>query len=511
MHSKDERKFKFAGIKKITLPLSEDELTPEKIKKFFPDAVSAHKANAEKIKYYKNYVDGFFQPIDNKTRKFENSVDHNNKIKQNHAYSIVTFKEGFLLGDKREFAQKSDSNSDDLIYLERYLSDVAFYSKDLEVKHNIYSTGIGTSFVSVRPDLVADDNGVYRFKVKKEGYDVDNDSPFIYECVDSQYNAVVYTSKIGKRGLGDLFCFNISTEYDKDGNEKTVYTVYTREYTIRLNDEFEFMDSPISTPIDLKMLPMVEHSINSSRIGAVEIIEGMLNGVNTLVSNCVDNVVDTVNQILVFLGCDAKEIKLEDILESGMICIPPSNGTVNPALDKITLDMRYSDVNVLMQEILTRCYDIAGVPLSNTTSGNGNNQAAYVGGGWTNAMTIIKRDVRALEESDRELLKKMLLICKLNPDNKVNEISANQIEIKYNVKITDNVLSYTQALQNLVDSNVPFEHILKAIPLWGDTKTVAKDWNENVKRLKEEQENQNRENEVSGSPTVEQEPNMDNP
>ena len=121
-------------------------------------------------------------------------------------------------------------------------------------------------------------------------------------------------------------------------------------------------------------------------------------------------------------------------------------------------------------------------------------------------MTVIKRDIRALESSDRELLKKMLAICKLNPDNKLKNIHANQIDIKYNIKITDDVFSYSQALQNLFDCDVPLEHILSAIPLCGDIKTVAADWGRNIEKAKEEEkENANLEsndNQIESSDDV---------
>lgn len=478
-----------AGIPKIKLPLSEEELTADLIGKWLPSVLAQQKKNAKKIEHFLDYVNGIGLPIESKERKFEEAREHNNKIKQNHAYAIVAFKEGFLLGDKRELAQKDDADLDDLIYLDRYLTDVSFYSKDLEVKHNVYASGIGTSFIYPRTDIIVRDVNGSRFKRVEEGYDVDSESPFVYECVDSRYNAVVYTSKIGARGAGDLFCFNISYRY-RDGISisEEVVTVYTRRFTAQYGSDGKQIGEVIPAPDGLSMLPMVEHSVNSGRIGCVEIIETSLDAVNTIISNCVDNVVDRVNQILVFLGCEAEAIDVQEAYENGALCIPQSGTGQNPGVDKITLDMNYADIITLAHEILVRSYDVVGVPLSGSTTGNGNNQAAYIGGGWTNAMIAIKRDVCALEQSDMELIKRMLAICRLNGANKVRNITASQIDNKYNVKITDNILSYSQALQNFVDAGMPYEHILKAVPLWSDTKTVAKDWRDNAEKIKRETE-----------------------
>lgn len=471
----------FAGIRKIELPFSKDEITLDVVSENLSDVLSVHFKNKKKIDYLLNFCDGK-QDIYEKTRKFEQSEEHNNKIVENHADALVSFKEGYLLGDKREFSQKSDVNTDDLIFLERYLCDSGFYSQDLEIKHNVYATGIATSFIYPRNDIFVDiSNDQSRYKTIEEGYDVENDSPFVYECVDSRYNAVVYSSKIGQRDKA-LFCFNIS-EVKENNITKNITTVYTRDWVAQFDSQNSFIPgSFIENSDKFREIPMVEHSLNKSRIGIVEKVLDLLNTINMIISNSADNIVDVVNQILVFLNCDIDEKDLSDMYEKGAICIP-SNNVNSASLSKISIDLKHSEINVFFEQVLTRCYDICGVPLAsaNVTSGGDTGQARLLGGGWTNAYTIIKRDILAFESSDRDVLRKILLICKQNPNNKVDELSASQIEIKYNVNMSDNLLVKTQSLQNLVDAQLPFEDILKAINLWSDTKTVAKRWEQNVK------------------------------
>lgn len=493
----------FAGIKKIELPYTKEEITLDVVSENLSDILSVHFNNQRKIDYLLKFCDGGMQDIYNKTRKFEQSAEHNNKIIENHANALVSFKEGYLLGDKREFSQKSDINTDDLIYLERYLCDSDFYSQDLEIKHNVYATGIATSFIYPRTDIFIDLSGDQsRYKTKEEGYDVENDSPFIYECLDSRDNAVVYTSRIGQRDK-DLFCFNIS-EVKDDGIENKIITVYTREWSAQFDSSNRLIPgSYLENPLKFRELPMVEHSMNRARTGIIEMVIDLLNTINMVVSNSADNIVDVVNQILVFLNCEIENDDLIAMYKKGAICIP-SNNVNAAAVDKISIDLKHSEINIFFEQVLTRCYDICGVPLAsaNVTSGGDTGQARLLGGGWTNAYTIIKRDILAFESADREVLRKILLICKQNPENKVNELSASQVEIKYNVNMSDNLLVKTQSLQNLVDAQLPFEDILKAINLWSDTKTVAKRWEDNVKRqldvVQEEEiiENKNGNNEV---------------
>jgi hypothetical protein len=140
-----------------------------------------------------------------------------------------------------------------------------------------------------------------------------------------------------------------------------------------------------------------------------------------------------------------------------------------------------------------------GVPLAsaNVTSGGDTGEARLLGGGWTNAYTIIKRDILAMEQADREVLKRFIDIAKLNPKNKLNEISPNQIEIKYNINMTDNILSKTQSVKYLVEVGMPFEDILRAVPLFGDVKTVSARWTENLMKMREAQNIEKQENETA--------------
>ena len=478
---------KQAGISKIRIPYTAEEITPELVSKVLGKVLSIHSANAEKIDKYLKIVDGTEQDIDNKTRKVESRAEHNNKIKDNHAYAIVNFKEGFLLGEKREFTQKSDTNSDDLTYFDRYLTDVSFYGEDVKVKHNIYSTGLGIDFVQPRTDIFKSINGditKQRYKTKDEGYDIENDSPFVYQSLDCRNNGIVYTSKIGVKGLGDLFDYSLVEEYDKNGIARVVVIVYTREWTAKFETDGKLIaNSLLPTPPSYKELPMTPHSINEAQEGIVEVVIDLLNMVNVLASNSADNIVDKVNSVLVFKGCDFGSLEDDEVANKirqmikGGAAILPSSDLHESNVDVLNIDLNLSEVNQTAEQYLTDIYKLVGVPLAtaNVTSGGDTGQARLLGAGWTNAYTIIQRDILFMEQGD-----------------KINDINVNQIDIKYSVNLSDNLLEKTQAMQNLYAINVPKTHILKVLNLWGDTKTVAEDWekaDEEAKAQAEEETN----------------------
>lgn len=486
-------KIEKSGIPKIEIPVRLKDLDEEVIAYYLPYCIGKARNNAVKIRYLKEFVDGTHQLIDDKEYDTMSSGHAENRIKENHAYEIVQFKEGFLLGDKKQFANKENVDNDDMTYLDKFLSDVNYYTKDLELRHNIYATGIGTSFIMPRAEIFNDTgegaNRVTTYKTESEGYNVKVHSPFMYETVNSEDNAVVYSSCIGESGLKDLFCFNIAQVFDiNTKREEEVVTVYTREAIYewrRVNGLYKL--TKISDNYVFGELPMTEHSLNNTRISPIEVVFDLLNTVNLLLSVEANSVEDKVNQLLVFVNCDIEQEGVDKLYQNGIVCLPPANNGMTADVKPITNDLKYTETNVLMERVLTRTFDIVGVPLASAAVSSGNNEAAYLGGGWTNASTIINRDILYFEQADREELRKWIKICKLNPDNPVNEINANEVDIKYNVNQSNNLLAKTQSMQNLFDMNMPVEDILKGVHLYGDIHSVAQRWQASIDKKKQEE------------------------
>lgn len=478
-----------AGIPKIEIPVRLKDLNESTIEYYLPECLSALYQNAKKIKFFKDFVDGTHQDIDNFVYDDKSSGKAQNRIKENHAYELVMFKVGFLLGNKKQFANKENVNNDDMAYLDKFMCDVNYYTKDLELRENIYSTGISTSFIMPRGDIFTErESGDGRKVEYSDDYDVMRNSPFIYEVVNSEENAVVYSSCIGESGLKDLFCFNVANIYDFETKKpERVVTVYTREaiYEYRKIGGANKL-TKIADNVVYGRLPMTEHSSNNTRVGIIEIVYDLLNAVNNILSHEVNGLEDKVNQLLVFVNSDVEQTDIDTLYSDGVVCLPPSlGGSVNPDVKSITNQLNFSETSVLMERVLTRLFDIAGVPLASASVSSGNNEAAYLGGGWTNATTNINRDILYFEQADREELRKIIKICKLNAENPINELNANEIVVKYNVNQSNNLLTKTQAMQNLYDMKVPLIDILKAIPLFGDVHTVATRWQESIDAAKE--------------------------
>ena len=153
--------FKFRGIQRITVPKSDADFNVTDyglsiLKKYMPLVLQQHQLNRRKIDYLHNVALGE-QDINGKKRLYNKDAKNNNIISENHAFRQTNFKVAFVTSEKRDYAHKSDSNCKDMIFLDRYFTDIDFYAKDKNIKEWIYQTGIGCSYQCHRTDIIKKD------------------------------------------------------------------------------------------------------------------------------------------------------------------------------------------------------------------------------------------------------------------------------------------------------------------------------------------------------------------
>lgn len=503
--------FKFKGIKRIEIPKIDTDFSVNDyglsvIKKYLPSILNVHQQNSKKINFLYNYYLGE-QDIIFKERRYNIDKFNNNKIIENHAKRQVEFKTGFLTGEQRDYTHKADTNSDDLIYLDRYFTDCNFFQKDKVLKEWIFATGIGVTHTAPRKDIIVFDKkdeltgqNYYRFATKEEGFDVDFEAPFTFCVLDPKDNFVVYSSAFDK---SPLFCVSIvdvdiSKEDDQMpeiGKEILIETRYA-SFIVRSDSKFiNFLweqETFRVVPKTLKYLPIIEYSINQDRIGVIETNRALFNSINTFRSAVADMTVDSANAIMVFKNVDIDSEQVKEMKQAGAIIISDAqNGRTGGTADlkTITMEIPFDGLNSYIDQLIHSCYDIVGVPLASgqVTSGGDTGQARLIGGGWENAYIIINTEATTLKGYDYEELKLILLICKQVPNCPLDQLSASQIDITYRVNQSDNYLVKTQGMMNLYSIHMPLEQILKSSKLFNDIKTVAKDWQERIDKAKAEE------------------------
>lgn len=455
------------GISKIKIPIRPGELTIEGIEKYLNVVFSQFEKNAETIrKDYDMYC--LDHEILGKVRA-HNDTEINNIVLIPDLKAKVDWKTGYVFGNPIKYAQNQTSDTDDINYLNKYVRSACQRAVDKEVGTWAYATGVGYYFIEPRSD----------------DFNIEVDAPYVLYAVDADTCTKVYSSFIGNQALFD-FIFTKYEEVKTDGTKETVKVIdiylkgslYSYERRIgypdwkRVREEARGVNKP---------LPLVEKRFNPDGIGIVAMGESMQAAVDKIVSNGLDNIEDIVNQIIVYKNCnlgDDEEEKSQThraAMKNGCLVV---NGTKDTPADVDTLktELSLSEVKELFSIINEKFHSALGVPMamSSTNSGGTTKSGSEVANGYDNAYNRALDDINTFIKADTELLQKIMWICQNTPDNKIDNLSPSDIEIKYSLNLTDNILTKTQSYVNLVQAGVPPTIALRLCKLSNDPEAEGK-------------------------------------
>ena len=425
------------GVTKIKIPIRADELTLDKVRPYLQYILTEFEKNKSKItKNYDIYLGQ--HDVLQKVRPYDSDLI-NHRVVEPHLYDMVNFKCGYSLGNPKEYTLLDGFDTDEIIYLNKYWKDAKGRSVDDEVAKWIYATGVGYYFIQPKRKIV----------------DVENKAPFELFCQEANTCAKIYSSYIGNEPLCDLICTTIKEIKDGKEHEYTVMSLYLPDIYAEfkcenlISNRFELIKTE-TRPL-YKMLPLVEKYSNSDRLGIVEIGKTLQDAIDNLASSSLDNIDDVVNLLYIFVNVslgDTPEKKAENfrlLKQNGVVELLPSNPQFPADLKTLAINLNHTDVQTVYKQLKEALYDCVGVPLPTASVGSGNNAAAEAGAGWANAYTVMLKDINKLLEGDVDLLEHILFICKETAGSKVKNISATDIDVKYNINRSENLLIKAQA------------------------------------------------------------------
>lgn len=424
------------GVTKIKIPIRKDELTLKSVEPYLEYVLDTFRANASKIrKDYDEYLGK--HNVLTKVRPYETDrINH--RVVEPHLYAMVDFKCGYALGNPKEYAQREGLEGDDIIYLNKYWRDADGRTIDNDVAKWVYATGVGYYFIQPKSKVI----------------DPINKAPFDLFCQPADTCAKVYSSYIGEEALFDIICTKITKIVDGKKDEHTVMSVYLPTiYAEYRHEEVSRKFTLIRTEDRLyyQMLPLVEKYYNNDRLGMVEIGRSLQDAIDGLASSSLDNIDDVVNLLYVFVNvslgatADEKAENFRALKANGVVELLPSNPQFPADLKTLAVNLNHADVNTVYKQLKSALYDCLGVPLQTASVGSGNNAAAEAGAGWSNAYTVMLKDINSLIKGDIDLLEHILWICKETAGSKLNELASSDIEVKYNINRSENLLIKAQA------------------------------------------------------------------
>ena len=456
------------GIPQIKIPIRPSELSIEMVEQYLDVVFREFERNAIAIrKDYDMYC--LDHAILGKVRA-HNDTDINNIVLIPDLKAKVDWKTGYVFGNPIKYAQNKTSDTDDINYLNKYVRSACQRAVDKEVGTWAYATGVGYYFIEPRSD----------------DFNIEVDSPYVLYAVDADTCTKVYSSFIGNQALFD-FIFTKYEEVKTDGTRETVKVIdiylkgalYSYEWRIRYPD---WKRVRTETRGVNKPLPLVEKRFNPDGIGIVAMGESMQYAIDHLVSNGLDNIEDIVNQIIVYKNCNLGD-KPEEQAEShregmrnGCLVLNSASKEFPADVDTLKPELSLKEVRELYSIINEKFHSALGIPMamSSTNSGGTTKSGSEVANGYDNAYNRALDDINTFIKADTELLQKIMWICQNTPDNKIDNLSPSDIEIKYSLNLTDNILTKTQSYVNLVQTGVPPTIALRLCKLSNDPEAEGK-------------------------------------
>jgi SPP1 family phage portal protein len=399
-----------------------------------------------------------------------NDTDINNIVIIPDLKAMVDWKTGYVFGNPIKYAQNKTSDTDDINYLNKYVRSACQRSVDKEVGTWAYATGVGYYFIEPRSD----------------NFEVENEAPYVLYSVDSDTCTKVYSSFLGNQALFD-FIYTEYKEIKEKGLTETVKVIdiYTKEMLYSYEQRIgypEWKRTRMETRGVGKPLPLVEKRFNADGIGIVAMGESMQYAIDHLVSNGLDNIEDVVNQIIVYKNCNLGENESEQSnshrsgMRNGCLVLNSASKDFPADVDTLKTGLSLAEVRELFAIINEKFHSALGIPMamSSTNSGGTTKSGSEVANGYDNAYNRALDDINTFIKADTELLQKIMWICQNTPDNKIDNLSPSDIEIKYSLNLTDNILTKTQSYVNLVQTGVPPTIALRLCKLSNDPEAEGK-------------------------------------
>ena len=411
------------------------EITDGNIIKELDKALNTHNLNRAEIEYLWNYYRGK-QPILQRVKKVRPEIC--NKIVENRANEIVSFKVGYLCGEPIQYVGRNGDESVSRAITE--LNEMMFSenkaTQDKEVVE--WQMICGTAYRLVMPDTRGEED----------------DAPFEIFTLDPRDTFVVMSSDVGNKPI-------FAVKYRTNSENVRICSVYSANKYWRIEGD-KIVESK---PHALGMIPIFEYPANNARLGAFEIVLPMLDAINNVASNRMDGVEQFIQSFIKFVNCDIDEEQFKALKEMGAIKVKSVDGSVAD-VSIVTQELNQMQTQTLVDYLYQTVLTICGMPNRNGGSSTSDTGAAVImRDGWSLAESRAKDSELMFKKSEHEVLKLILRIIRdttgLSSD--VYNLRLKNISLQFTRRNYENVQSKSQVLvqmlqQNKIHPRLAFEH-----------------------------------------------------
>ena len=395
-------------------------------------ALPYHWKNRSEISYLWSYYKGR-QPILNRVKEVRPEIT--NKIVENRANEIVSFKSGYLMGVPLQYVSRGNAENiaDAINQLNEFVFAEEKPAKDKELADWFHICG--TSFRMVLPDEMAGE---------------DDESPFEIYTLDPRNTFVVYNNGLGNKPI-------LGVKYVVDENGVVHYSCYSdHEY-------FEIVESKVisyDTHI-LGEIPIIEYPLNMARIGAFELVIPLLDAINLTDSNRLDGVEQFIQALMLFHNVDISSEDFDELRERGAIKFKDIDPQLKAEINYLVSNLNQGETQTLVDHMYQTVLTICGMPNRNGGSSTSDTGSAVImRDGWSAAEARAKDSELMFKKSERIFLKVVLNICRTLADM---DLKVCNVEIRFTRRNYENILQKAQVLDLMLKNNkihprLAFEH-----------------------------------------------------
>jgi SPP1 family phage portal protein len=411
------------------------EITDGNIIEELNRAFDTHSLNRGEIEYLWNYYRGK-QPILQRVKTVRPEIC--NKIVENRANEIVSFKVGYLCGEPIQYVGRNgdESVSQAITELNEMMFSENKATQDKEVVE--WQMICGTAYRLVLPDATGEED----------------DAPFEMFTLDPRDTFVVKSSEVGNKPM-------FAVKYRVDSNSNRICSVYSANWYWRIVGD-TIVESKAHA---LDMIPIFEYPANNARLGAFEIVLPMLDAINNVASNRLDGVEQFIQSFIKFVNCDIDEEQFKALKELGAIKVKSVDGSVAD-VSIVTQELNQMQTQTLVDYLYQTVLTICGMPNRNGGSSTSDTGAAVImRDGWSLAESRAKDSELMFKQSEHEVLKLILRIIRdtegLSDD--IYKLRLKNVSLQFTRRNYENVQSKSQVLvsmlqQNKIHPRLAFQH-----------------------------------------------------
>lgn len=416
---------------RVKITTSYEEITEENVVEVLNDTLTAFAVNSNDIAYLWNYYKGV-QPILDRTKDVRPEI--NNKIVENHAQEIVSFKVGYQLAEPLQYTcrKSDDKNYDKRLKDVDELNTLMFAEDKASCDRDLFEWmcvgGVG-----------------YRMTEADKAEDVeDGGAPYELYTLDPRNTYVVYSSAYHGKQLMSVWV----AKDPKTGKE--VYNVFT-------DDHYYFIEGGVineekSHAHTYGHNPITEYPLNNARMGVFEPALPLLDAINAIESNRLDGIEQTVQALMKFVNVDITEDDFVKMLKLGAVKVTSRDG-IKGDVDVIKNDLDQSQTQVTKDDLYQAVVNICGMPNRSTSTGSVDTGAAVLlRDGWTLAESHAKSYELQIKRAERNMLRVVLKICADTTDCNI-DLRIRDIELAFNRRNYENILVKAQVLTTMLKSS----------------------------------------------------------